>query len=166
MKIKLLISVLPLVLLANTGFCQTYRWEDKNGVNFTDNVESIPKKYRNKSIAEARDDITGERTPESGPDNAKEISKPSKKTRLNNDAIFNQQGQPQNSYKVDSETKYQSPRKHKRRHGNQTHGTKKSQQSVYDSQSPARKAMNKAEEMIRQDRQAIDSGGRLPLKKK
>lgn len=35
---------------------ETYKWEDKDGMHFTDNPQSIPPKYRDKAIANARGD--------------------------------------------------------------------------------------------------------------
>jgi len=41
-----------LVLLSSVASAEIYRWEDANGVNFTDDSSSIPEKYRGPSPAE------------------------------------------------------------------------------------------------------------------
>jgi hypothetical protein len=41
--------------LATTACAETYTWTDGNGVHFTDNLGSVPKKYREQAIAEVRD---------------------------------------------------------------------------------------------------------------
>lgn len=40
------------------AFAGTYSWEDGGGVHFTDNLSSVPKKYRAKAAATASGDIT------------------------------------------------------------------------------------------------------------
>lgn len=47
-------------LLIATNVCaETYKWEDKDGgIHFTENLASVPKKYRAKAMAEASGDIT------------------------------------------------------------------------------------------------------------
>jgi signal transduction histidine kinase len=47
-----------LLFFAAAASADTYKWEDKNGVHFTDNLSSVPKKYRKKALAEASGDIT------------------------------------------------------------------------------------------------------------
>lgn len=47
-----------LSLIATAALADTYKWEDKDGVHFTENLSSVPKKYRSKAEAEARGDIT------------------------------------------------------------------------------------------------------------
>jgi len=54
----LLFYTLFLIVFCATSLADTYKWEDKSGVHFTDNPNAIPKKYRNRAIAEARGDIT------------------------------------------------------------------------------------------------------------
>jgi hypothetical protein len=36
------------------GHAETYKWQDENGMHFTDNASSIPLKYREKVLEEAR----------------------------------------------------------------------------------------------------------------
>jgi len=171
MKKDLLIWSAFLVLLASTAYCDTYRWEDKNGIHFTDNPESIPKKYKNKSIAEAREDIKGVNTPEIDTTSTSN-SKPNNQTstvqnRLKTDKTPEKQAQPLNIDKTNGGIKNQDLRsRHHKRYNNKIHRTKEAQRSAYDNQTPARKAMNQAEETIRQSRQALDSGGSLPPKQK
>lgn len=50
--------VAALLLSAMTAYAETYTWEDANGVHFTDNLSSVPNKYRKRAIAEAQGDIT------------------------------------------------------------------------------------------------------------
>ena len=107
---------------------------------------------------------------ESGQDSS--ITKPIKRTptlinRLNTDKIRDKQEQPLNLDKANDGMKFHDPRnRHHERYGNQTHGVEEAQRSAYENQTPARKAMNQAEERIRQTRQALDAGGSLPPKQK
>lgn len=170
MKTNLLIVTTFLVLSASVAFCDTYKWEDKNGVHFTDNFESIPKKHRSKSIAEAREDIKGVSTPEINATSTSTTKQnertPTLINRLNTDKIRDKQAQPLNLDKVNNGMNFHDPRNgHQKRYGNQTHGVEAAQRSAYENQTPARKAMNQAEERIRQSRQALDAGG-LPPKQK
>jgi len=48
------------------ALAETYKWEDNNGMHFTDNLTSVPKKYRKHAAAEARGDITND-GPEAAP---------------------------------------------------------------------------------------------------
>jgi hypothetical protein len=171
MKTNLLIWTTFLVLLASAAFCDTYKWEDKNGVHFTDNLESIPKKYKSKSIAEAREDIKGVSTPEidaTSTSNSKQNKRtPTLINRPNTDKTHNKQAQPSRLDKENGGIKIRAPRhRHQKSYGNQTHGVEEAQRSAYENQTPARKAMNQAEERIRQNRQALDAGGSLPPKQK
>lgn len=50
--------VVVLVLSATSALADTYKWEDANGMHFTDNLNSVPKKYRKKALAGASGDIT------------------------------------------------------------------------------------------------------------
>ena len=47
-----------LILAAVSAFAETYSWEDGNGVHFTENIKSVPLKYREKAAASVREDIT------------------------------------------------------------------------------------------------------------
>lgn len=48
-----------LILAASTALADTYKWEDKDGgIHFTENLASVPKKYRAKAMAGASGDIT------------------------------------------------------------------------------------------------------------
>lgn len=49
------ILILLLASLATPACAETYSWTDAEGMHFTDNPESIPKKYRKKALSEARD---------------------------------------------------------------------------------------------------------------
>jgi hypothetical protein len=40
-----------LVLLASAASAEVYRWEDANGLHFTDDVSSMPERHREKSFA-------------------------------------------------------------------------------------------------------------------
>jgi hypothetical protein len=50
---KTVIILYMLVLLASAASAEIYRWEDANGVNFTDDYSSVPEKFREKFFAEA-----------------------------------------------------------------------------------------------------------------
>jgi uncharacterized membrane protein len=41
-----------LVLLASVASAEIYRWEDANGIHFTDDSASVPEKYFDKDVAE------------------------------------------------------------------------------------------------------------------
>lgn len=47
------------ILTASTALAETYKWEDKDGIHFTENLYTVPKKYRTRAIAEARGDLKG-----------------------------------------------------------------------------------------------------------
>jgi hypothetical protein len=53
-----IVITLIFLTVATASYADTYKWEDENGIHFTENANSIPKKYRAKALAEARDDIT------------------------------------------------------------------------------------------------------------
>lgn len=55
---KIVSFVLVSAFFCGVSLAETYKWEDKNGVHFTDNPNNIPKKYQRKAIAEATGDIT------------------------------------------------------------------------------------------------------------
>jgi hypothetical protein len=57
MKTAVFITAL-ILLTSSLVLAETYKWEDENGMHFTENANSIPKKYRARSLAEARGDIT------------------------------------------------------------------------------------------------------------
>lgn len=50
---KTVIIIYLLVLLAPVAGAEIYRWEDENGMNFTDDPSSVPEKYRKKVPSEA-----------------------------------------------------------------------------------------------------------------
>lgn len=167
MKTNLLILTTFLVLLASAAYCDTYKWEDKNGVHFTDNPESIPKKYKSKSIAEAREDIKGVSTQEIDAASTNDSIPNKRAPTLNTDKALDKQAQPLNLDKANDGMKIHNPRnRHQKPYSNRTRRVKEAQQTAYETQTPARKAMNQAEEKIRQSRQALDSGGSLPPKQK
>ncbi|MBJ6799329.1 DUF4124 domain-containing protein [Geomonas propionica] len=57
MKLSVLTSFVLCMLAAVPALAETYKWEDSNGVHFTDNLNSVPKKYRKQAAAEARGDV-------------------------------------------------------------------------------------------------------------
>jgi len=174
-----LIPALILILLANAAFCETYSWEDQNGINFTDDLGKVPKKYRSKAIAEARKDSTESKAPVTTSVQSSKVqpasSQPKQETRLTDNNITDrndfQQEQSLNTYNASDgggyQDYYQSQggyENNRHYYGGQSRGVRRAQRSAYESQTPARKAMNQAEEMIRQSRQALDSGGSYPPK--
>src|SRR5689334_15848558 len=52
------ITALIFLAVATVSLAETYKWEDDQGVHFTENANSIPQKYRAKALADARGDIT------------------------------------------------------------------------------------------------------------
>ena len=54
---KTVIIICLLALLAPVASAEVYRWEDENGMNFTDDPASVPEKYREKVSAEATEQI-------------------------------------------------------------------------------------------------------------
>lgn len=54
-RVILLYVVLIATTLANA---ETYKWEDANGMHFTDNASSIPSQYRQKALENAGPDIS------------------------------------------------------------------------------------------------------------
>ena len=50
---KTLIIIYLVVLFAPFASAEVYRWEDENGMNFTDDPASVPEKYREKVTSEA-----------------------------------------------------------------------------------------------------------------
>ena len=62
MKIALIIFLL---IIPNAyAFGETYKWEDADAIYFSDNPESIPEKYREKVLEEARGEIQTQKTQE------------------------------------------------------------------------------------------------------
>jgi len=55
---RIIFFVLVSAFFCGTSLAETYKWEDKNGIHFTDNPGNIPKKYQQKAIADATGDIT------------------------------------------------------------------------------------------------------------
>jgi hypothetical protein len=174
-----LISTIVLLLLASAAFCETYTWEDQNGINFTDDLGKVPKKYRSKAIAEARKDITESKAPVTASVQSKSIKpttrQPKQETLLNDNNITDrnnfQQEQPQSIYNASDGGGYQDYYQSQEGYGynqqyysGQSRGVRRAQRSAYESQTPARKGMDQAEEMIRQSRQALDSGGSYPTR--
>jgi hypothetical protein len=51
-QVKTVIMVYILVLLTSVASAGVYRWEDSNGLHFTDDSSSLPEKYREKDLAE------------------------------------------------------------------------------------------------------------------
>lgn len=51
---RTILVILFLILSCSFALGETYKWVDANGMHFTDNPESIPNKYREKVIGEAR----------------------------------------------------------------------------------------------------------------
>lgn len=43
-----------MLIISSLASAEVYRWEDANGINFTDNSSSVPEKYREKLAAETR----------------------------------------------------------------------------------------------------------------
>ncbi|MDR3579619.1 MAG: PLDc N-terminal domain-containing protein [Oryzomonas sp.] len=54
---KTVIIIYLLVLLAPVASAEVYRWEDENGINFTDDPASVPEKYREKVASETMGQI-------------------------------------------------------------------------------------------------------------
>jgi len=52
--VKILLTLIILICSSAVAFGETYKWEDANGVHITDNASTIPDKYREKALAEAR----------------------------------------------------------------------------------------------------------------
>jgi hypothetical protein len=55
--LKTVIIICLLALLAPVASAEIYRWEDENGMNFTDDPASVPERYREKVPAEATEQI-------------------------------------------------------------------------------------------------------------
>jgi hypothetical protein len=178
-KMRPLLPALILVLLASAAFCDTYTWEDQNGINFTDDLGKVPKRYRSKAMAEARKDSTETKAPVTTSVQSRKVQpatrQPNQETRLTDNNIPDrdnfQQEQPQHINNASDGVGYQDYYQPQERYGynqpyygGQSRGVRRAQRSAYESQTPARKAMNQAEEMIRQSRQALDSGGSYPPK--
>ena len=51
-EMKTAIILYMLILLSSVASAEIYRWEDANGINFTDDSSSVPEKYREKPFAE------------------------------------------------------------------------------------------------------------------
>ena len=54
---KTVIIIYLLALLASVASAEVYRWDDENGINFTDDPASVPEMYREKVSAEATGQI-------------------------------------------------------------------------------------------------------------
>lgn len=55
MKRIIILAALLITTSANADF---YKWEDKNGVYYTDDISKIPVKYRAQALDDVREDIT------------------------------------------------------------------------------------------------------------
>jgi hypothetical protein len=55
-KMKILPLLITLLLMTTVSYAVTYKWEDANGMHFTDNAESVPAKYRANTYEAARAD--------------------------------------------------------------------------------------------------------------
>ena len=55
---KIALTLCCLLIASSVACAATYKWEDANGMHFTENPNSIPEKYRSKALAEPREDIT------------------------------------------------------------------------------------------------------------
>jgi len=178
---KLLLATIFFALSTGAAYCDTYSWEDQNGINFTDDLGKVPKKYRSKAMAEVRADRAEgiSHVTESVPsrNSQSDPRQPKQKNQLNESNVPErnnpQQEQPQNIQNADDGGGYQDNYDVREGYGNhrqyydgQSRGVRRAQRSAYESQTPARKAMNQAEEMIRQSRQALDSGVIYPTKQK
>lgn len=53
---KMLLCIILMLIYISLASAETYKWEDANGMHFTDNASSIPEKYREKVLDEARKD--------------------------------------------------------------------------------------------------------------
>ena len=51
---KAFIVLILLGLNVSTVYAETYKWEDANGVHYSDNAASVPEKYRNKVFEETK----------------------------------------------------------------------------------------------------------------
>jgi hypothetical protein len=51
--LKTIVILLLLALTTSVANAETYKWEDASGVHFTDNLSSVPEKYREKHAPEA-----------------------------------------------------------------------------------------------------------------
>jgi hypothetical protein len=51
---RFILIVMLLLLFASVACAETYKWEDGNGVHYTDNANSIPEQLRTRVIEEAR----------------------------------------------------------------------------------------------------------------
>lgn len=50
---KLIFKIICLLAMSSISCAEVYKWEDANGMHFTDNPNSIPSKYRAKAYQEA-----------------------------------------------------------------------------------------------------------------
>lgn len=54
---KIASILFSLFIIASISYAETYKWEDSNGMHFTDNAASVPAKYRAKTYESVREDI-------------------------------------------------------------------------------------------------------------
>lgn len=54
-KMKTIINLMLLALLSTVANAETYKWEDANGIHFTDNASSVPEKYRKMQAPEIKE---------------------------------------------------------------------------------------------------------------
>jgi len=53
-ELKISIILYIVLIITPVASAEVYRWEDANGINFTDNSSSVPEKYREKLSAEPK----------------------------------------------------------------------------------------------------------------
>jgi hypothetical protein len=56
-RLKVFIFLYTLVLFASVASAEVYKWQDENGMHFTDSPSSVPEKYREKVFDAAREQI-------------------------------------------------------------------------------------------------------------
>lgn len=53
--LRIIVCFCIAVAFANVACAEFYEWEDGNGLHFTENIGSVPKKYRAQALANARE---------------------------------------------------------------------------------------------------------------
>ena len=58
-KWKVVTTLILFSLFASVASAETYKWEDANGIHFTDNASSVPEKYREKHMPDTKPQSQG-----------------------------------------------------------------------------------------------------------
>ena len=136
-------TVLLLLLMVTAVHAQTYRWEDAGGgINFSDNYNDIPLRYRNQ---------------------ARIVADPQSYNVMPSSSSENKAGSKTQNSSITAATMANnttSTRKPRRKSTGRPVKQRRHQHQVETPTTPARQAQDRIEEQLRRDRQKLDDSSR------